>query len=743
LTRFFGREEENARLAEWLASGVTRLVTLTGPGGSGKTRLATAVAGRLQEVFGEAVAFVSLADLVDPERIMETIADALELPATPSLRSRVPGPGAEPLARVVGYLQGRPWLLVLDNFEHLVEGGANRVRILLEQAPSLVCLVTSRQVLGLSGEQELALLPLPTPRRSDPLERLQEYASVQLFVDRARSARAEFALTEANAAAVGELCDRLEGLPLALELAAARAAVLSPQQMLGELKERFAFLVSRRRDVSPRHRTLRAAIESSYELLEPRLRHFFARLSVFRGGWTLEAAQAVAALSEAGVAGGWEVLDDLEQLREWSLIGVEERAGEVRYRLLETLREYGWEQLAAAGELAAARSRHRDWYLQLAEQADAAAYQPEMVQKAWLARLEAELDNLRAALAWCQEGAEANPAGDGALAGLRLAAALWGLWTCRGYLTEGLQWMEGMLTRGSQLPASVRAPALRRTAHLAADRGDRERARTFFQAARREYEQVLTLARSEGDCSDVARTLVVLADVTFRGEDLDAAWTYYVEARQLFDETTDPVALEATLAGMAGIALQRGDLRAARPLLEERLAICRKLGDPGFLVHALGGLGHLERDAGDYARARAIYRESLVVRRELGALLALAQSLEDLAALAGRQGEAERAIRLLGAAEAFCETLGARPPVAGTREYERTVAEGRDVLGEAGFAATWAEGQALSLDEAVAYALEESPPSSSEVGDGGYRCAEETSPNPEGRGSTTTSRARE
>jgi non-specific serine/threonine protein kinase len=559
-------------------------------------------------------------------------------------------------------------------------------------------------VLGLSGEQELALLPLPTPRRSDPLERLQEYASVQLFVDRARAARAEFALTEGNAAVVGELCDRLEGLPLALELAAARASVLSPVQMLGALEQRFQFLVSRRRDVSPRHRTLRAAIESSYQLLEPPLQQFFARLSVFRGGWTLEGARAVC-------GEGADVLDHLEQLRGCSLIGVEERNGEVRYRLLETLREYGWEQLAAAGELTAARSRHCDWYLQLAEQADATAARPE--QKEWLTRLEGELDNLRAALAWCQEQADSSPTGQGAGAspgaetGLRLAVALWGLWTNRGYFTEGLQWLEGMLARGSQLPASLRALALLRAAHLADGRGDLERSRTFLEASRREYEQLLTLARGEGSRGDVARTLVSLAEVATQERDLEAAWRFCVEARPLVEELGEPVELAHLLGEMAGVALDRGDLEAARPLREESLAICRKLGVSGPLVHALGGMGHLERHEGNYPQARAYYQESLLLRRELGDRLAQAQSLEDLAVLASRQGEPERAIRLLGAAEAFCETLGARAPMAVPAEYERAVVEGRARLSEAAFAAAWAEGRGMSLEDAIAFALDE------------------------------------
>jgi tetratricopeptide (TPR) repeat protein len=528
---------------------------------------------------------------------------------------------------------------------------------------------------------------------------------VQLFLDRARAIRPEFELTEANAASVGTLCDRLDGLPLAIELAAARIGVLIPEQILEQLEQRFSLLVSRQRDLPARHRSLRAAVETSCSLLAPELQQFFRRLSVFRSGWTLEGAAVIT---------GTPLLDTmawLERLRECSLIVAEElspHAGRpgMRYRMLESLREYGWEQLAASGELAATRIRHREWYLQLAEQADAAASQPEVLQKQWLTRLEAELDNLRAALGWCQEEAEANPSSKGAEAGLRLATALGWPWICRGDLTEGLQWLEGMLARGSHLSASVRAPALLRAAHLARDRGDLERWHTFVQAARREYEQVLTLARRAGNVAEIAHTLQSLAAIADQDDDPDAAWTYSMEARPLFEELAEPVGIARTLECMAGVYLKRGDYRAARPLLEERLAICRKLGDPTLLVHALGGLGHVERDAGNYARAEALYRESLLLRRELRARFALAQSLEDLAGLAGRQRQSERAIRLLGAAEAFCEMLGARPPVAGPTEYERTVREGRAVLGEAAFAAIWAEGRTMSLDEATEYALE-------------------------------------
>jgi predicted ATPase/DNA-binding SARP family transcriptional activator len=713
-TRFYGRQEEIARLTELLASSVSRLVTVTGPGGSGKTRLVIAAVGRLVEApldlapSPQAVAFVALADLTDAGRIPEAIADALGLDRSPEV---------EVLEQVIGHLSAQPWLLVLDNYEHLVEEGALWVRTLLERAPTLTCLVTSRQRLGITGEQELALLPLPTPRRGTVIEQLGEYASVQLFVDRARAVRSDFALTAENAASVAELCDRLEGLPLALELAAARIAVLSPQEMLGQLERRFTFLVTRQRDTPARHRTLRAVIEGSYQLLDGELQRFFARLSVFRGGWTLEAAQAVcdegapaaaetSYQSEATRVG--RTLDYLEQLRDCSLLTVEE---EGRYRLLETLREYAWEQLAISGERAEIQRRHRDWYLQLAEQADAAARGPG--QKAALTRLEGELENLRAVLAWCQEEADADPKSDAAEAGLRLATALWWFWYRRGNLAEGRQWLEGALARGGHLPASLRASALLRSALLASER---EKAESLLRAARQELERALALAHASGDRRAIADATVSLAEVAHRTLDVDAALSYARMARQQMEALGDRVGLFRALWVMALLALWRGDRQTARPLMEELMPLCREMGDSEHLIHALGAMGHLARDEGDTARARLWYEESLALRRKMGNQLALAQSLEDFAVLAGREQQAERAVRLLGAAEAFCETLGARIPTADATDYERTVAEGRTALGEAAFARAWAEGRALSLEQAISLALENSsaPPGKGE-----------------------------
>jgi non-specific serine/threonine protein kinase len=385
--------------------------------------------------------------------------------------------------------------------------------------------------------------------------------------------------------------------------------------------------------------------------------------------------------------------------------------------MLETLREYGWAQLVASGELAPVRQRHHDWCLQLALRVEAAAYERE--QAKWGARLEEEIDNVRAAMAWCQEQAEADLAppaahegadgcpahGSGAAALLRLFAATWWLWYLRGHVAEGLRWLEGALARGSHLPPAARALALSQAGHLYAAQGDRDRARSFMEASYCEYRSLLAITRCEGDPAAVAQVALSLSGAAFTLDDLEATERYGAEARQIFAELQDAVGLASVLHWLASAALQRRDAGSARALLAERLEICRKLDNPGLLIHALGATGHLERDEGNYARAGALYRESLLRRRELGDLFALAQALEDLAGLANRQQQPERAIRLLGAQEAFCDTLGARPPVAMLDEYERAIAEGRAALGEAAFAAVWAEGRAMSLAQAVEYAL--------------------------------------
>jgi len=516
LTRFFGREEEIARLTELLTTGhrppttespssvvggsssVVRLVTLTGPGGTGKTRLAIEVAGRLAEAFGGAVWFVPLQDLTAPRLIPGAIVEGLGLPRSP---------GVELLQQAVNFLNGRdaPSLLVLDNLEHLLAGarrkaedGAAVVRALLERVPTLTCLVTSRRSLNLEGEREFPVRPLPVPeaepqRHRDtedsqrafeprtthhaPLtpEQLMQFASVQLFLDRAQGVRPDFQVTPGNAARVAALCVRLEGIPLAIELAAARMQVISPTQMLSQLEGRFAFLVSRRRDVTERHRSLHAAIEWSYRLLPKELRRFFCRLSVFRGGWSLEAAEAVC---EEPLA-----LDYLAQLRECSLILSEETPQEMRFRLLETLREYADEQLSKEEREGACR-RHATWFLGLAEEAHAPLFSENC--SIWLDRLETEMENLRGALDWHQAQADSSP-------GLRLVVALHRYWDMRGYTQEGYERLKTMLRRGTDMtPDPLRARAFALVGHLAQRQGNYAEAAAWT-------EQQLAIARAMAD----------------------------------------------------------------------------------------------------------------------------------------------------------------------------------------------------------------------------------------------------
>jgi predicted ATPase/DNA-binding SARP family transcriptional activator len=741
LTSLIGRDQEVQHIRAALEQG--RLVTLIGGGGVGKTRLALEVALQSGDESPDGAAWVELASLADGALLLPSVAAAL------GLRSEVGALDADALThRVVAHLtEGAP-LLILDNCEHLLDAAAAVVRILLQRCPELRVLATSRQRLDLAGEVtwRVPSLPAPGPERlpatsDEAVAAALGFAAVRLFVERAAAARPGFRLTSgAEAAAVGQICRRLDGIPLAIELAAARVKVLSAAQIATRLDDRFTLLTRGARGALPRHQTLQALIDWSYDLLSEPEQSLLRQLSVFAGGWTLEATEAVC---KAADSGQWmtEYLDLLDSLVDRSLVLVDEAGagapegvgpvrgrfdtagvsgggrspGEgLRYRLLETVREYALEKLAASGELAAVRRRHQAWYLALAERAYAAIDGPE--EPEWLTRLEAELDNLRAALAWCQ-AANANPESEcaallvapllppAAEAGLRLASALWWFWYRRGNLAEGQQWLEAALARGGDLPPSLRAPALLHATYLANARGERETAASLQRATHQEYEKALALARANADQRAIADATLALSYMVRDTLDVEGALRYAGEARQQMEALGDRGGLSRTLAVMAGLALARGDRQSARTLLEELLAICRELGDSGHLVHALGAMGHLERDEGEYARARAFYGESLVLRRDLGHQFAVAQSLEDFAVLAGQQRQVERAIRLLGAAEAFCETLDARPPVAVVSDYRRTVADARTALGEPAFAAAWAEGRALSLDQAIEYAL--------------------------------------
>jgi predicted ATPase len=637
-TRFFGRERECGELIELLREGQTRLVTLSGPGGTGKTRLAVEVAQRMAETVNGPVSFVPLADLTDASLISQAIADRLGLPAVA---------GQDPLNQVVTALaEEQGALLVLDNFEQLVERGAPLVLSLLTRLPSVTCLVTSRRRLKLPGEQEYPVPPLPLPQKEDTLERVNQAASAQLFVDRARAARPDFRLTTGNAVAVAALCRRLEGIPLALELVASRSLVLTPAQMTERLSECFDLLSTSQPGWDKRHQSLWAAMAWSYDLIPPPLQRFFDALSVFRGGFTIETASVICEEPQA--------LEYLTQLRERSLAVVEEGATGLRFRLLETLREFAAEHLSP-GERRDLARRHAKFYEALAAELGALPYGPK--RDAVLQMLDAEIDNLRAALAFCQEDVEDAGVWD-AETGLRLAGWLGDYWATRGLLREGLAWLEGALERSG--PGGAQGRALTEAGWLAASQGNYDRAEAAFTHAVR-------LARDRDDAAALALALRRHGTMClWRGDNPQAAVDLQ-EALLLARESGIDADLAAVLNGLGVLAEQgyKDDARA-RELYEESLMLFRRVGDQQRASYCLHNLGNIAHNAGDEVQAEALLRESLAITEALGDLWNRAYCLRSLGDVLIARGDPSGAIKLLEEGRTLCRRLGDRMSEAGT-----------------------------------------------------------------------------
>jgi predicted ATPase/DNA-binding SARP family transcriptional activator len=761
-----GREKEVARVLELLRREETGLLTLTGAGGSGKTRLGLQVATDLLPDFEHGIYFVGLAPIRDPRLVPSAVAQTLgvrEMAGTPLLES------------LKAHLKDKQLLLLLDNFEQVLEA-APLVAELLAAAPRLKVLVTSRAALHLRGEKEFLVPPLALPPRVESgscgrstlnpePSTLRQYAAVELFTQRAQDVRPEFAVTHENASAVAEICARLDGLPLAIELAAARIKLLPPQALLGRLESRLKLLTGGARDLPARQQTLRDAIGWSYDLLGEPEKKLLRRLAVFAGGCTLEAVDAV-----CNAQGDLEtdVLEGVTSLVDQSLLQREQQASpEARLTMLETIREYGLECLAESGEADAVRRRHAAFFLALAEQGSGGES-----ETAWMDRLEREHDNLRAALAWSRAPGQGE-------VGLRLGEALVQFWDTRGYWTEGRAHLAGLLALpGAAARTAARGHALHGAGTMAWHQGDYAAARAFHEeslaifreldnkegialslrglgnvaharwdygaaqalaeeslaiqrelgdkrgiasslwtlgrvahalgeygVARALYEESLAIHRELGDKRGMASSLGELGHVARNQGDYGAARALHEECLAISREVGNKDGILRSLLGLARVAQAQGDPEKAKALLEESEALVRRIEDRRARIHPLGGLGHVARALGDDRRATALYQESLLLRREVGDQFALAQSLEDLAAPAGRQGQARRAAQLLGAAEAQCEAMGASPPVADPAEYDRTVAAARGALGEEAFAAAWAEGRALSLDDVVAFAL--------------------------------------
>jgi non-specific serine/threonine protein kinase len=677
LTSFIGRDREVAEIKRLLVS--TRLLTLSGSGGCGKTRLALQVATDLTEQFVDGVWWVELAALADADLVPQVVAMALDV------REAAGQSFTETLGN---YLHSRQALLVLDNCEHLIAACAHLVEALLQACPNLRLLATSREALGISAEMTWLVpsLTVPDADHLPSVEELLRYEAVCLFAQRAAAVLPSFRLTEQNAAAVVQLCRRLDGIPLAIELAAARVKVLTAAQIAERLDDCFRLLTTGSRTALLRHQTLRAAIDWSYELLSDQERMLFYRLAVFAGGWTLEAVEAVCA--GAGVEHE-NILDLLSRLLDKSLVIMHEHGAKARYRLLETVRQYAAEKLLQARESNVVRQRHADFFLRLAEAVEPTINSRERTTV--LAMLEEDHDNLRAALHWALE------TGDVGLS-LRLAGALWWFWFHRGYWSEGRGWLEAALAlTGASARTAAQAKVLLGMGLIAFAQVDHATARLRLQES-------ATIYREQSDTAGLAYALTLLVVPMVHQGDSLAARPHGEEAVALLREVGDAWGLAISLTNLGIVPESQQDYAEAKVLFEESVALFRELGDLWGLSLALRHLGYVFAGQGDYDRAAALYKESLILCSEQGDKWFSSMCLEDLAVVAGLAGDYRRAVRLLAASAVLRELVGTAVRNLYRADYERTLAAARAGLDENAFAAAWDEGRAMTLEQAIAEA---------------------------------------
>ncbi len=678
LTSFIGRKREIAEVKRLL--GTARLVTLAGSGGAGKTRLALQVAADVIEDYTDGVWLAEFAPIGDPALVPKTVASALGVPEQP---------GRGMTETLVDTLGPKALLLVLDNCEHLLAACGDLAAALLRACPEVRILATSREGLGVPGETlwRVPSLSLPDVHRLPASEDLILYDAVRLFVDRAVAAAPGFIVTGQNAPAVAQVCQQLDGIPLAIELAAARVKVLAVEQIAVRLDDRFRLLTGGSRMVLPRHQTLRAAIDWSYHLLSEPEKVLLRRLSVFAGGWTLEAAESVCAGGSVEAA---DILDLLTSLVDKSLVLAEIQGGEARYRLLETVRQYGRDRLVEAGEETEVRARHRAWCLALAERA-----YPDFMRgqrhEIWLERLETEHDNLRAALEW--NDADKN----GAEAGLHLAGALHWLWYRHDHWGEAHGWLERVLARSANAPPSALPRALLAATHFAWRRGNYGLATTLG-------EKGLALCHDLGDKEVNAQLLFHLGIVAGRQGDFERSMSLYDECVDLARELANTWLHGATLCQHALLAGTQGDYQRATALSTQGLALLREVGDGWTIAWSLYMQGQVGLGQSDYDRAKRSFTESLSLCGKVGNRYMSMECLGGLARAASAQGLHHRAARLFGAAESLNEGLKYhRSPWVQT-SLDQHLGFTRSVLGDT-FAAAWAEGRAMTLEQAIEYAL--------------------------------------
>jgi non-specific serine/threonine protein kinase len=690
--------------------GEAPLVTLTGPGGVGKTRLGLQLAAEMLDTFTDGAWLVELETITDGTLVPQEVAIALGVARESD---------ADANDALMAHIRGREMLLILDTCEHLIDACARLANSLLRQCPGLRILATSREALGVAGERlyPVRSLSLPDATRIKPDDLVTEYEAVGLFAERAKAADPGFAVTADNAPAVIEICRRLDGIPLAIELAAARVRALTVQQIADRLDDRFRLLTGGSRTVMPRHQTLRAAIDWSFDLLPDDEQIVLWRLSVFAGPFTLEAAEAVCT---AGAIESFDVLDHLTRLVEKSLVFRQEQM----YRILETVRGYAREHSLEAGESEGAYARHRDWYLNLVREAAPSFFRgPESLP--WLDRLDAEHDNLRAALAW-----SINEPG-GAQTALELVDGLWRFWEIRGYLVEGRQWLDRVLALTSDL-SPLRADALTGAGILAAAQGDHASAMRYHEQSLRIHEEMgnplsiqyalHNLANAAVHHGDYAKAralyekavdmaidtdpqglpigLVSLADVADRQGEYDAAKGYYERALAAVGPDGDIWATAFALGSYGQSAARHGDQQLAQERYEQALAIYRQMGDERGEARIMTMLAELAAAQHEDATARSLLYDALLIRCRLGDSQGICAALEKMSSSA-TPDDADRAARILAAAGAMRERTGARLSLKDQAQVDQQLASLQGSLGGDRFQRAWRDGRSASLDDAL------------------------------------------
>ena len=804
LTTFIGREKEIIEIKQALAEH--HLVTLTGSGGAGKTRLSLQVASELLDQFPSGTWFVELAPITDPDLIPQVILTAADMQTQQ---------GRSPLDSLTDFLREKTSLLVLDNCEHLIEACAKLADILLNAAPNLKILASSREALGVKGEQawHVPSLSIPDLKHLPAAEGLSQYEAVRLFIDRAMLAQPHFTVTDENANAVAQICSRLDGIPLAIELAAARVKVLKAEQIAERLNDRFRLLTGGSRTALPRQQTLRALIDWSYDLLSENEKLLLRRLAVFMGGCTLEAAEQVCSDGQLHVE---DVLDLLIHLVDKSLVVVDEQPGHLRYRMLETVRQYAREKLLGSGEGERLHTQHLAYFLKFAEEAEPYLFRGEQIE--WLNWLEQDYDNIRAALGCAIENEQDDPPD----AGLRLSNALWYFWYLRGYLLERREWLRRALEKPTQAPRTVaRARALGLAGFFAVWQYDQKEAVSLLEesitlcqelndkpglafatfrkgglflmgskevstanlliteslelyrqvddkwgiawalyglgeyalfnvydhpTAQQYLEESLKLSRETGDRHRISIALDRLGILALNQGNLSAAWECFYESLILGRALSDKEGMEESLLSLVNVAYGQGNYQQAEKLLEEMIAIAKDLGDKGGFASAQFLLGRVARFQGDFEQAQKLHSESLTYWREvdfntpgslwcLGELARLqnnytearsfcveglvkaneindreniAHLFEESAALGAAQGQAKRSATLFGAAEALRAAIQVVLFPVERVEVEKNITAARAQLSEDEFKQAWAEGKAMTMEEAIKFALEES-----------------------------------